>query len=353
MRINGSQLHAVAFHSLSERHERTESLRSWRGSQRPDFEGRIRPQAGGADSSAISSGARGAHEASKASGPPEAGDRSDGPADPKIRLLVALIERMTGRKIQLFGPTRIEHAAADAQAGAEAIQKAVAPPLPAGWGIEYGLDEVRAESETTRFSAEGVVTTADGKEIRFKLELRMERQFIEEHHLRVRLGDAQLKDPLVLNFDGTAAELGDTMVNFDLDADGQNEAMRFLRQGSAFLFLDIDHSGRATNGTELFGAKTGKGFEELRQHDADGNGSVDENAAAFSFLRLWSQDAEGNDEVTNLAEAGVGAINVNGTVTPFSLKDSANQLQGQIRTTGVYLMEDGGAGTVQQLDIAV
>lgn len=329
MRINGSQLHAVAFHSLSERHERAESLRSWRGSQRPDFEGRLHSQAGGVDTSAISSGARGAHEASKASGPPKAGDEAEGPADPKIRLLAGIIERMTGKKLQLFDPSGIEHAAASAQAGGE------------------------AETESTTFSAEGVVKTVDGKEIRFKVEFRMERPFIEEHHLRVRLGDAQLKDPLVLNFDGTAAQLGDTMVNFDLDADGHDDAMRFLRQGSAFLFLDLDGNGRATNGAELFGAKTGKGFEELRQHDADGNGWVDENAAAFSFLRLWSQDAEGKDDVASLAEAGIGAINVNGAVTPFALKDSANQLQGQIRSTGGYLTEDGQAGTVQQLDIAV
>ncbi len=353
MRINGSQLHAVAFHQLTERHERTESLRAWRGAQRPDFEGRLRPQGRGIDTSAISSGARGAHEASKASGPSKAGDELDGPADPKVRLLVAIIERMTGKKLHLFDPAEVERASVEAQADGEAMQKAAAPAQRAGWGVEYDFHEVYAESETTNFASEGIVHTADGKEIRFKVELRMERQFLEQTNLSLRLGDAQLKDPLILNFDGTAAELSDTTVSFDLDADGQSEAMRFLKHGSAFLFLDLDGNGRATNGAELFGAKTGKGFEELRQHDTDGDGWIDEDDAAFSFMRLWSHDENGNDEVTDLADADVGAISFSATVTPFALKDASNQLQGQIRSTGVYLAESGGAGTVQQLDIAV
>jgi hypothetical protein len=39
--------------------------------------------------------------------------------------------------------------------------------------------------------------------------------------------------------------------------------------------------------------------------------------------------------------------------TPFSLTDSENSLLAQIRASGIYLREDGGAGTLQQIDLAV
>jgi len=36
----------------------------------------------------------------------------------------------------------------------------------------------------------------------------------------------------------------------------------------------------------------------------------------------------------------------------FSLKDKENQLQGQVRQTGVWLAENGQAGALQQVDLA-
>lgn len=54
-----------------------------------------------------------------------------------------------------------------------------------------------------------------------------------------------------------------------------------------------------------------------------------------------------------LNQAGVGAIYVASAPTQLSLKDAANQLLGQVRATGVYLSEAGGAGTIQQIDLAV
>ena len=34
-------------------------------------------------------------------------------------------------------------------------------------------------------------------------------------------------------------------------------------------------------------------------------------------------------------------------------KDSGNTLQGAVRASGLYLREDGGAGTLQQIDLVV
>jgi hypothetical protein len=37
--------------------------------------------------------------------------------------------------------------------------------------------------------------------------------------------------------------------------------------------------------------------------------------------------------------------------TPFSLKNNENELQGQVRATGLFLFENGGVGSMQQLDL--
>ncbi|HSI22686.1 MAG TPA: hypothetical protein VK959_06660 [Methylophilaceae bacterium] len=39
--------------------------------------------------------------------------------------------------------------------------------------------------------------------------------------------------------------------------------------------------------------------------------------------------------------------------TPFSLNTATNQNLGLLRATGVYLNENGTAGTLQQVDLAV
>jgi len=49
----------------------------------------------------------------------------------------------------------------------------------------------------------------------------------------------------------------------------------------------------------------------------------------------------------------VGALYVSSVDSPFALKDSQNSLRGQIVRAGVFLREDGGAGTLQQLNVVI
>jgi hypothetical protein len=97
--------------------------------------------------------------------------------------------------------------------------------------------------EQASFAAQGVVKTTDGKEIAFSYELEMERQFHSETHESVRAGDALLKDPLVINFGGTAAQLTDRKFAFDLDADGTKDQIAWVQPGSGFLALDKNGNG--------------------------------------------------------------------------------------------------------------
>ena len=49
----------------------------------------------------------------------------------------------------------------------------------------------------------------------------------------------------------------------------------------------------------------------------------------------------------------MGAISLSRVASPFALKDSDNALMGQVQSTGIYLRESGGVGSIQQVDLTV
>lgn len=276
--------------------------------------------------------------------------------DPMLILLRTMLEKMFGIHLKLFDPDEME---TDTSA-AEGLTAPVAATGNAsnggsvGWGIEYEYHEQRTEIETTRFAAEGIVRTADGKEISFQLELEMSRSYSERIDVSFRAGDAaRKKDPLVVNFGGSAAQLSDQRFEIDLDGDGRKESARFAAQGSGFLVFDRNADGRINDGKEMFGPATGDGFAELAALDGDNNGWIDESDAVYAQLRVWTKNPDGSDVLRTLKDANVGAISLARLATPFSVKDSSNALLGEVRSTGVYLSDDGKVGTVQQIDLAV
>jgi hypothetical protein len=88
-------------------------------------------------------------------------------------------------------------------------------------------------------------------------------------------------------------------------------------------------------------------------YDDDKNGWIDEADAVYSKLQVWSRSGT-TDERTSLKDRNVGAISLGQQATPFELKNAANQLQGAVRASGIYVKEDGsGVGAVHQIDLAV
>lgn len=209
------------------------------------------------------------------------------------------------------------------------------------------------EAEDTAFCTSGTVRTADGREISFGLELGMSRRFREETKIENITEIVDLTDPLVINLDGNIAGLSDQKFMFDIDADGEEESISYLQGGSGYLALDKNGDGVINDGSELFGTKSGDGFADLAEYDADGNGWIDENDPIFDKLLIWAKDENGKDELYTLKESGVGAICLQRAATDFSLNSQKDNTQnGQIRSTGIFLYENGNAGTMQQLDLA-
>lgn len=357
MKIASAALQMGSSHSKVQQHEVNESLHSWVGNRRPDFEGSQRGNLAGHPSAPTVqiSDAGKAAQSSEASAIQDSIDAVEN--DPRLRLIRAMMAMLTGQEVRVFDASTLQ-----SDALPPAVQdpdQAHQPPArtaeqPAGYGVEQDRHESYSENEQTSFAASGVVHTTDGKEITFSVSLSMARSYHEESDVSIRTGDARRKeDPLVLNFAGTAAQLTSQRFKFDLNSDGKNEDINFVAGGSGFLALDRNDDGQINNGAELFGAKSGNGFAELAALDGDHNGWIDENDAAYEQLRVWTKDAAGKDQLATLKQANVGALSLASVDTPFDLKDGNNTLQGQIRASGIFLQENGQAGTLQQIDLTV
>lgn len=350
MKITESTIQFQADHTLLEHRQRRETLTYWRDPPAPRQSEPVISQAG---KEALAM----AGHPQQAAAVGDARKDSIGTDDPKLAILLLLIEKLTGRRIKLYRPNSGNCPGECPKSPTSREQQAANGSTPPqndrlGWGMIYESYQSHYEAERTLFSAGGLIRTADGREIAFTAELTMSREFFSESQTTLRAGDA-LKDPLVINFNGNAAQLTDTRFAVDLDLDGNQDQIPFLREGSGFLALDRNGDGMINDGSELFGARSGDGFAELAEFDEDANQWIDEQDPIYERLRIWSRDGEGQDQLLALGLAGVGAIYLGRVETPFELNNAANEQQGAVRSTGLYLREDGTPGTVQQIDLVI
>jgi hypothetical protein len=269
--------------------------------------------------------------------------------DPILEMLRAIIEELSGHKINKIqiAPPQLS------QPPANVNQPAQAAPAPAkaGWGVQYQKSDSYSESQQTAFAASGAIRTTDGKEIDFSVNLNMDYQYSTSSQTNINLGDSKKTDPLVVNFGGTSAQLSDQRFSFDLSQGRPSENINFTTGGSGFLVLDKNGNGKIDSGGEMFGPTTGNGFAELSAYDKTGKGWIDSGNPIFDKLKVWTKNQDGTDNLASLASLGIGAISVNGISTPFDMKAADNSLKGAVKSTGVFLREDGSAGTVQQVDL--
>ena len=364
MIISSSQMAMSSKHSLVEQESRQESLRFWKdgNASQPGTAISIQVNEDRVSISAQAQSLMAAQAQTEASVAPAAKSSSIfelSDADKqKIALLEQMLKMLTGKKVKL----RVMDPAAWAnrqqvnmnwQPGGS-VQVAAAPAAPArkGWGLEYDLHEMRFEQEKTSMQAGGVVKTADGRTINFAMDVSMSREFMSRLDVSIRAGDA-LVDPLVMNLSGVVGDLTEQKYSFDIDSDGTADQISFAGPGSGFLALDRNNDGQINDGGELFGTRSGDGFADLAAFDGDGNNWIDENDAVFDKLRIWMKDPGGQDQLVALGQAGVGAIYLGNVSTEFAVKDAANVQQGQMRSSGVFLRENGSAGVVSQIDLVV
>lgn len=336
MKIASADLSLSAAHLSTSRVEVSERLRAWVGARPTEDSDRPTPR-----SVVVSNAARQALDLDPSDSVDAAGkvDGKDADIDPRLALIKSIVEMMTGRRIEVMSTT-------DMATGQPAA------PQP-NYGVEYDRTETRETFEASTFEASGTIRTADGKDINFSVGLSMSRSETETSSVSLRAGNAAVsKDPLVINFGGTAASLTNQRFRFDLMGNGKDVDMPLLASGSGFLVLNAVESGKVQSGRQLFGPASGDGFADLAKYDSDGNGWIDEADPVFGRLGVWTPDAKGDGDVASLGERGVGAVYLGRSATPFTLKEGGAEL-GAVRSSGIWVSEDGSVGTVQQVDVNV
>lgn len=194
-------------------------------------------------------------------------------------------------------------------------------------------------------------------DIAFDLNLSFSQEFYLEHNLSIAIGDANLLDPLVINYGGDLNGFDNISKNlhfmFDLNSDGNLDKIPLLKNGSGFLALDKNNNGIIDDGSELFGPQSGRGFEELKAYDSDNNNWIDENDYIFNNLKIWQIDEAGNNQIISLAEAGIGAIYLANITSEFSYKQSVDKQTAQLANNSIFLKENGSAGIISEVKFVV
>lgn len=269
-----------------------------------------------------------------------------------MQIIRRMVKDLTGQELKLFSPQDLK-----GQVDEVNIQEPVNAPVrqaDSGVGLLYQQSTSYFESETTNFSAEGTIKTKDGQNISFSMSLSMSRSFYMETIMSLSAGDAAKTDPLVINFEGSAAELSSSTFLFDIDADGSLDQIATLKSNSGMLALDKNQDGKVNDGSELFGPESGNGFAELAKYDEDNNQFIDEADAIYKQLRIWQRHADGSQQLVALGEKNIGAIFLGHVTTPFQLKtEDDNRSLGEVASSGIYLNENGQVGTVQQINFTV
>jgi hypothetical protein len=378
MKIGSTNVTMQSEHRAATRRVETETFRAWRG-ERPNFENTSSAIARISDAARtrfatapppalvappVAAGiprATPTFPPTDASGGEVAAIDSAADAvdnDPFLAMIRQMVEFFTGQEVRVFDwrdfSASISHAETRSSSTSERLQGTRSEN--ADYGVEYDYHSVTEQFEETTFSASGTIRTADGQDISFNLDLQMTRYHREESNVSLRAGNAVRKDPLVVNFNGTAAQLAQhagQRFSFDLDGDGTAEMLPLFTSGSGYLAFDLNGDGKIDSGKELFGPQTGNGFLELALLDTDDNGWIDDGDEAFDKLSVWTPDAAGDGTLRSLTDLGIGALALKHIATPFALRGHDYSDLGMVKSSGIYLTEDGKAGSLQEIDITV
>ena len=211
------------------------------------------------------------------------------------------------------------------------------------WGFAYESKEEYYEKSTMDFSAEAVIKTSNG-EFKIKLNLSYSNEFYARNETRIN-AYGKGENPFNIdmknisgNIDNIKKEMG---FEFDVNKNRDNNDISMLQNNVSYLALDKNGNDEIDDGNELFGVKTGDGFGELSVYDEDGNNWIDENDSIFKDLRVWEKNANGENSLITLGEAGIGAIYL---ANVGSVGDNQSS---------IFLKENGEAGVISSGDYRV
>ncbi len=223
-------------------------------------------------------------------------------------------------------------------------------------GVAFETKEEYYQKQSINFNASVEINTPTNS---FKLDLSVaySKELYESHSSRLLIGKEGFSDPLVVNYDEDVnpfENLSSLKFAFDLDNDGHEELMPFLKQGAGYLALDKNKNGKIDNGSELFGTDSGNGFKDLSVYDTDNNNWIDENDAVFDKLKIWQINENNSSKLVSLLDKNIGAIYLGDVQSGYKYQNSIDTISAVQQSNGIFVKEDGsGIGIVNSIDIAI
>jgi len=260
----------------------------------------------------------------------------------KKRVIEELMSQLFGKKIKLEPSGHKE----------EVEQKRVSANDGFSWSYTIEQENTNLKSEQIAFDAKGIVKTQDNHQISFDIQLGISQTLFEKSSTLLEKKETLFKDPLVIQLDSDITKLSQTKFSFDIDSDGVEDSISYLKKGSVYLAYDKNGNKNIDNGNELFGTQSGDGFSGLKQYDSDGNNWIDENDPIFKKLQVWENNEDGESKLLALGEVGIGALYLGHVNTPLTTYDSDMNVAGKLKESGIYLKENGDAGVIHQIDLA-
>lgn len=269
--------------------------------------------------------------------------------DPKLQLIKLLFYSLTGREMETI-EEEVLHKKLTEQSASITFSGTLSELVNQAESGSLSIQQIEQyyEHEQLNVVFSGTFTNDAGETIEVSHQLSMSRSYAEINYLELQSQEINLKDPLVINFNSSGTELSSNKVAFDIDADGVLDNISTPINGSGFLALDKNQNKVIDNGSELFGALSGNGFKELSSYDIDNNGFIDKSDPIFKQLTI----VNANKSLT-LKEANIAAISLQSAASPYTIKDSNQQMLGVIKSTGFAVTEEGQVKTVQQLDLVI
>ena len=162
-------------------------------------------------------------------------------------------------------------------------------------------------------------------------------------------------DPVIVDLDGDGIETlaANDAFQFDIDADGEDEAIGWVGPDDGLLAMDLDNSGAIEDGSELFSENfNGGGFsssiEALASLDANGDTFIDANDSGYSDILVWrdanSDGVSQQSELSSLYDNGIASIHLD---AEFAEQDSNGNT---IFANGDFFTVDGGIGSYAGVD---
>ncbi|MDJ0583147.1 hypothetical protein, partial [Crocosphaera sp.] len=166
-------------------------------------------------------------------------------------------------------------------------------------------------------------------------------------------------DPLIIDLDDNGINLinlDNSLIRFDLDADGYAENTAWVSPEDGILALDLNQDGTINDITEIFSeyfndGSPNSGLDALATLDSNQNGIISATDTQFNQILVWqdiNQDGISQpDELKTLTEHGITSINLNGVNTEIIQDGNI------IKQRSIFNRNDGTSGEISDIAFLV